>query len=296
MNPATIVPFAVVDGGLSTALELLGHRPGGLLWTAQLVIDRPDAVVAAHRSFVDAGADVIISSSYQASVAGFVHAGASRSEAVLALASTTELARRSGASIVAASIGPYGATLGDGSEYHGNYDASWHDVRLFHRERLAVLCDTAPDLLAIETIPGRIEAEIVLDEVQRLNGPPAWLSVTCRDDSSTCAGDPIGSVAALGDQAAGVIAVGVNCTDPRFVATLLEAARTATAKPLVAYPNHGRAWDPVAKCWTGAGDHGGQRVDDWYRAGARFIGGCCGVGPAGVAEVFAGRAALASEA
>jgi homocysteine S-methyltransferase len=287
-------PFAVIDGGLSTALELRGHRPSGALWTAQFVVDRPDEITAAHRSFVEAGADVIITSSYQASVAGFIQAGLSRAAAVTALTSTTSIARRSGAAVVAASVGPFGATLGDGSEYHGRYEAGWSHIRRFHRERLAQLCDSGPDLLAIETIPGRAEADIVLDELHRISSVPAWLSVSCVDASHTCAGDDIADVAALAAASPNIIAMGVNCTDPTYVADLLRRCGAVTPLPLVAYPNHGRTWDAAHKCWVGAGDgRVAERVADWYDIGARLIGGCCGVGPDGIAEVVVARAALA---
>jgi homocysteine S-methyltransferase len=291
-------PFSVVDGGLSTALEELGHHPAGLLWTAQLVLDRPDAVVAAHRLFVDAGADVVISAAYQASVEGFARAGAGAADARRALASTTDLARRSGAPFVAASIGPFGATLGDGSEYHGRYDASWSEVRAFHRERLAVLADTAPDLFAIETIPSRAEAEIVLDELARLTSVAASLSLACVDGERTCAGDDVAAVATMAAGAPNVAAVGVNCTHPRHVGSLLARAASATSLPLVAYPNHGRAWDAGRDCWTGdgAGDAPAPHAREWWNAGARLIGGCCGIGPDGIAGLVRARAALASTA
>lgn len=290
-----VEPFAVLDGGLSTALELLGHRPSGLLWTAQLVVDQPQVITAAHRSFVEAGADIVISSSYQASVAGFGRAGLSPAAATRALLSTTELARLSGVRYVAASIGPFGATLGDGSEYHGSYAASWDEVRSFHRQRLEVLADSGADLFAIETIPGVIEAEIVLDELRRVSDRPAWLSVSCRSATHTCAGDEIGVVAELAGRASNLVAVGVNCTDPRFVGELLRSCRAATDLPLVAYPNHGRLWHAEQERWIGddGDDHVGHRVAEWFATGARFIGGCCGVGPAGVREVAAARSALA---
>lgn len=293
--PFVVPPFTVVDGGLSTALELLGHRSTGLLWTAQLVIDHPEAVVAAHRSFVEAGADLVITSSYQASVEGFVRAGLSQSEAAATLAGTTDLARRSGARYVAASVGPFGATLGDGSEYHGSYDAPWTDVRRFHRERLHVLCESGPDLLAIETIPSRAEAEIVLEELTGIGGVPAWLTMSCRDGERSNAGDPMAGVAAMAAGAPDVVAVGVNCTAPQFVASLLSACAAATNLALVAYPNRGRHWDVADKCWVGSGDADvAADVAAWFQAGARFIGGCCDVGPIGVAEVVAARAALPS--
>ena len=269
-------PFTVVDGGLSTALELLGHHSQGLLWTARLLLDQPEGVVAAHRSFVEAGAEVVISASYQASVGGFVQAGCSPQRARQLLASTTDLVRQAGAPIVAASIGPFGATLGDGSEYHGRYAASWQQIRQFHRERIAVLADTGPDLYAIETIPSSVEAEIILEE---LNGAPAWLAFSCSDPGHTCAGEPFDqAVARLAG--APLLAVGVNCTDPDYVAALLQHAATASDRPLLAYPNQGRLWDPIQECWSG--DNTPSLADyaaHWVKLGARFIGGCCGIGP-----------------
>ncbi|MGD9998980.1 MAG: homocysteine S-methyltransferase [Ilumatobacteraceae bacterium] len=291
-----IEPFTVVDGGLSTALEALGHRPAGHLWTAQLVAVAPDLVVQAHRGFVEAGADVVISASYQASVPGFERAGLDRRSAHAALASTTTLARRSGARFVAASIGPFGAVLGDGSEYSGRYDLSWEGVRAFHRERLVVLADTAPDLFAIETIPSRAEAEIVLDELARVSSTPAWLSTTCADGSHTWAGDDISELARHVGQAPNLAAFGINCTHPRHVPALLRRAAASTSLPLVAYPNHGRDWDGQNECWIGNPDST-ELADEaaaWAEIGARVLGGCCGVGVDGIARLARARAALAS--
>jgi homocysteine S-methyltransferase len=291
-------PFTVVDGGLSTALEALGHHPAGLLWTAQLVLDAPDVVVAAHRSFVDAGAEVVITASYQASVAGFERAGADPVRARRALAGTTELARRAGAPLVAASIGPFGAVVGDGSEYHGRYDVGWEEVRRFHRARIDVLADTGPDLFAVETVPSLAEAQIVVEELAARSRIPAWVCFSCRDGRTTCAGDDVAAAAAAVVSAGGGVvgAVGVNCTDPRHVAGLL-AGMAATGLPLVAYPNHGRAWDGAHGCWVGdegvAADALADAVPSWVAAGARFVGGCCGIGPASVRRIAAARAELA---
>ena len=289
------LPFTVIDGGLSTSLEELGHRPAGPLWTAELVIDRPEVIVAAHRRFVEAGADMVITSSYQASVAGFERAGLGRADAIAALASTTDLARRSGASFVAASVGPYGACLADGSEYSGEYAATWAEVRAFHRERLEVLVDTGADMIAIETIPTAAEAEIVLDELARLDAPPACLTFTCRDQRNTCGGQPIEDAIAAVQGSSSLVAIGLNCTDPRHVTSLLVSARERTDLPFVVYPNHGRAWDAVAKCWRGDGDdHLAGRAAEWVALGARMIGGCCGVGADGVRSLAEVRDRLAT--
>jgi S-methylmethionine-dependent homocysteine/selenocysteine methylase len=288
-------PFTVLDGGLSTALEELGHPPGGDLWTARAVIERPEWIVAAHRRFVEAGAEVVISASYQASVTGFERAGLDRARARAALASTTDLARRSGATYVASSVGPFGAFLADGSEYRGDYAASWDEVRAFHREKLAVLVGTGADVYAVETIPTLAEARIVLDELDGLGAPPAWLTFACADGERTCGGEPFAEAVAAVTDAPGLLAVGVNCTDPRHVTSLLTRARELTHRPFVVYPNHGRAWDAVHECWIGAGDDRvAERAGEWAALGARLIGGCCGVGADGVRALVQAREALAA--
>ncbi|MCB0957234.1 MAG: homocysteine S-methyltransferase [Ilumatobacteraceae bacterium] len=289
-----VEPFTLIDGGLSTALQEMGEQPSGLLWTAAALLDRPEVITEAHRRYVEAGADVVITASYQASEAGFVGAGLSPADARRVLASTTAVARASGAAAVACSVGPFGACLGDGSEYHGRYEASWAEVRAFHRARLEVLVPTAPDLFAVETIPSQAEAEIVLEELRRLTDAPTWVTFSCVDDTHTCHGETLVEAAAA--VASAVQAVGVNCTAPGFVASLLRslAGTPAGALPLVAYPNHGAAWDAEHECWVGptGGAELPGHVPEWLAAGARLIGGCCGVGPAGIAALAAARARL----
>jgi homocysteine S-methyltransferase len=280
-------PFTLLDGGLSTMLEEMGEVPGGLLWTAAALADRPEVLVEAHRRYVEAGADVVISASYQASVPGFTAAGLSEAQARTALASTTAVARRSGAGTVAASVGPYGACLGDGSEYHGRYAASWAEVRAFHRARLEVLVPTEPDVFAIETMPTAAEARIVVDELRELTAAPAWVTFTCVDEARTCGGDTLAD--AVAGVAAAIDAVGVNCTAPRFVLPLLSSLRSSLAVdlPLVAYPNHGAKWDGEHHCWVGP--TGGLEipafVPEWLATGVQLLGGCCGVGTEGIREL-----------
>ena len=284
-------PFTLLDGGLSTALEELGERPSGPLWTASALVDRPELLVAAHRRYVDAGVDVVITSSYQASEEGLVAAGVRADVARTALASTTSLAREAGAPIVAASVGPYGAVLADGSEYRGSYEASWAEVRSFHRRRLEVLVDSGPDAFAVETMPTAAEAEIVVDELRRLTTAPAWVAFCCRDGEYTFGGDRFADAAAV--VASAVDAVGVNCTSPTFVHDLLRRGPLGT--PLVVYPNHGGTWDGAHHCWTFPG--GASSVGEWLSGfvplwqddGARLIGGCCGVGSEAIRSLASAR-------
>ncbi|MEO5633554.1 homocysteine S-methyltransferase [Gaiella sp.] len=284
----------IVDGGLSTALEEAGHRLDDPLWTARFLIDDPEAIVAAHLAFLRAGARVLITSSYQASETGFVAAGLAPQEAVAALRSTTALAVEArirftledpaGAAdvLVAASVGPYGATLYDGSEYRA--PAVDEDTLVdFHRARLHVLVDTQPDLLAIETLASTQEARAIGRALEGLPSVPAWMSFTCRDGATTWGGEPIEELVAAAAAVPSVIAVGVNCTAPNYVTPLLEHIGRVTNLPLVAYPNGGQSWDAHGKVWVGAGSgFSKEEIALWVTLGARYIGGCCGVGASGV--------------
>jgi len=284
-------PFTLLDGGLSTMLEELGESPAGSLWTAASIVDRPGVVTAAHRRYVDAGADVIISASYQASEQGFIAAGFEPAVARQALASTTAVARASGAGVVACSVSPFGAYLANGSEYHGRYRASWADVRAFHRARLEVLVETEPDLFAIETIPTGVEAEIIVDVLRSLTTAPAWVAFSCKDAEHTCGGESLAE--AVARVVAAVDAVGINCAAPHFVAPLLRTLSVGV--PLVVYPNHGAHWNADHRQWSESSEDMEipALVPSWLAAGARIIGGCCGVGGKGIAELAALRTALA---
>ena len=278
----------VIDGGLSTQLEVLGEDVSGVLWTGRALLDNPAAVTRAHADFVSAGADVIITASYQVSRAGFVRAGLSADDADAALRASTRVARAAAGSVpgrrarVAASVGPYGAILHDGSEYSGRYGLSRADLVAFHRARLDVLAGTEPDLLAIETIPDVDEVLAIVDVLGEFPGLPAWMSFSAIDGGHTCAGQPIEEAVAVAASSPSVIAVGINCTDPRHVAELVHRARATADLPVVVYPNAGGQWDAADGLW-----HGTDRADPelafpapavqaWSEAGAVAIGGCCG--------------------
>lgn len=284
-------PVVVLDGGLSTALELAGADLSDELWTARLLRDDPAAVVAAHAAYFEAGADVAITASYQASVPGLVAAGIERADAERLIASSIELARdaRDGVAagerqlLVAASVGPYGAVLADGSEYRGNYGLTAAELRDFHLPRLELLASAEPDLFAVETIPDLREADVLvplLDEI----GVPAWFSYTVAD-GQTRAGQSYDDAFAVLAESSSIIAAGVNCSAPDDVLAAVDAAVSATGLPGVAYPNRGERWDPDTNSWDGVDHYSLHLVADWIEAGARLIGGCCQIGPADIAEL-----------
>ncbi|MEX5721396.1 homocysteine S-methyltransferase [Geodermatophilus maliterrae] len=289
----------VLDGGLSTELEARGHDVSSALWSARLLRDEPDAVVAAHAAFAAAGAQVATTASYQATVEGFGAAGVDRDEALALVARSVELARRGApGGWVAGSVGPYGAALADGSEYTGAYtDPGWTgragggltvaELRAFHRPRMATLAEAGADVLACETVPAAAEAAALLAEAEVL-GVPVWLSLTTVVDEAGVArtrrGEPAADVFAMARGVGAVVAVGVNCTDPARVGPALAAA-AAAGTPLVAYPNSGEGWDADGRRWTGTGGVDPAAVRGWTTAGARLVGGCCRVGPAGIAAL-----------
>jgi homocysteine S-methyltransferase len=266
----------LLDGGLATELEAQGHDLSSALWSARLLRDDPDAVRAAHAAFAAAGAQVVTTASYQAT---------------LDLIPRSVTLAREGApdAWIAGSVGPYGAALADGSEYTGAYAGSLSiaELRRFHRPRMALLAEAGADVLALETVPAAAEAEALLAEAADL-GVPVWLSLTTvvGDDGTvrTRRGEPAAEVVAMAAGVAEVVAVGVNCTDPRGV---LPAVRVAAAagKPVVVYPNSGEVWDAAAGRWTGAGTLDPAAVRSWVDAGARLVGGCCRIGPREIAAL-----------
>jgi homocysteine S-methyltransferase len=267
----------VLDGGLATELERRGHDLSSRLWSARLLRDDPGAIVAVHRAFVDAGAEVVTSASYQASFEAF---GAGTETL---LRRSVELARDAGARWVAASVGPYGAMLADGSEYRGDYGLSVAQLREWHRRRLAVLAETGADVLAVETIPCLAEVEALCLELDGV-GVPAWLSVTCAG-AATRAGEPVADAFAMAGACASVLAVGVNCTAPHEIADLVRLAADVSGKPIAAYPNSGESWDAEARDWVGERGFEPGAVAAWVDRGARLVGGCCRVRPEDVAAV-----------
>jgi homocysteine S-methyltransferase len=286
-------PPVVLDGGLSTALEEQGADLGGALWTARLLADEPQRIAEAHRAFFESGAQVATTASYQASVEGLVAAGYDAAEARRLVARSVAIARevrdelsddRPGL-LVAASVGPYGAFLADGSEYTGRYGVTASRLRDFHGPRLEVLAAAGPDLLAVETIPDTDEAEVLVELLDDI-GIPSWFSYSVKGNR-TNAGQLL--VAAYGVLAGcrSLVAAGVNCSDQADVLGAVRTSVAVTALPAVAYPNRGGSWDAESKTWTYGDPLDLDLVPAWLEAGVRMVGGCCGNGPADISRLAA---------
>ena len=290
----------VLDGGMATELERKGFNLDGPLWSAHVLQSSPETIATVHREYLEAGADCLLTASYQVSAEGFQEIGfdaqaaaaaaANGLRASVALAEKVRSEYQAGSPRriwIAASLGPYGAMLHNGAEYHGNYDCSFDELVGFHARRIAVLARTNADFLALESIPSLEEARAILAALQPYPDVAAYLSFTCRDGTHVSHGETLRACAELLDTQPQVIGIGVNCTAPELIGSLIGELAKVTSKPIIVYPNSGEQWDAVHRCWQGDGQIQafGELAGRWRSAGAQWIGGCCRTGPEHVRAV-----------
>jgi homocysteine S-methyltransferase len=290
----------VLDGAMATELERRGLDLSGPLWSAHVLESSPEAIAAVHHDYLEAGADCLLTASYQVSAEGFLQLGRDPQDATnaaaRALRSSVAIAEKvrsdyqAGSSRriwIAASLGAYGAMLHNGAEYHGNYDCSFEDLVGFHNRRIAVLAGTNADFLGFESIPSLEEARTILAALQPYPDVPAYISFTCRDGTHVSHGEALQDCAELLDKQPQIIGIGVNCTRPELIDSLTSQLAQVTSKPIIVYPNSGEQWDAVHRCWQGSGQiqEFGELARTWRSAGAQWIGGCCRTGPEHVRAV-----------
>ena len=292
----------VLDGGLATETERRGATiEGDPLWSARLLHSDPGLLVAVHKSFLESGADVIITASYQASPEGLSqHLRIGREDSLHLIGQSVAIAIQARTQyleglvdpeavpppLIAGSVGPYGACQHDGSEYSGGYVdvMTSEELEAWHRPRISELLRAGADLLAIETIPAMKEGVALVHLLQEFPCARAWLSFTCRDERHTCHGELFAEAVRAVATSPQVVAVGVNCCRPSLVGPLLRSARDATTKPFVAYPNSGEGWS-LGEGWGGGGEGFLAQVPEWVGLGARLVGGCCRVCPEDIAAI-----------
>lgn len=299
--------YAVLDGGFSTTLEMHGYRMDPVLWSGYAVVDNPSAVVDVHRQFISAGADIITTSSYQMSAEGFRTKGVDDLEGSIALyRKATELAQlavRESAtrSLVAASMGTYGAHLSDGSEYSGNYGKSVKELVEWHRPKMLALASSGADIIACETVPCVSEVRSFHQLLNTIGDSfdlsSTWISLACRSSRELNSGESIeDALRAIEDPAESLvesktncsIGIGVNCTSPSYVNEIVHMMVDTCSKSrlVVAYPNLGELWDGERKLWVSprpdsivVNTFEDTLVRSWRESGASVIGGCCRTTP-----------------
>lgn len=277
----------VLDGSLAAALEEQGVKNESELWTAQALSANIEAVYDAHYSYLAAGAQMILTDTYQANLQAFEKAGYSKQQAenlvgmavLVAQKARDDYEEQTGKhALVAASIGPYGAYLADGSEYRGDYLLNDAQYLNFHLPRLTAILAQTPDCLALETQPKLSEPLALLRWLEK-NVPqmPVYVSFTLRDETTLSDGTKLERAVAAISKFEQVFAIGVNCIAPELVSGALKVIRQATTKKIIVYPNLGAKYDPETKQWAKSEQQLDftQQAEKWHQAGASIIGGCC---------------------
>jgi homocysteine S-methyltransferase len=294
-------PVLVIDGALATELERRGCDLKDNLWSAKILLEQPEKIKQVHYDYFKAGADCAITASYQATLAGFAARGLTEAEALALMKKSVTLAKeardefwadeenRTGRAkpFVAASVGPYGAFLADGSEYRGNYGLTEQELRDFHRPRMKALIEAGADILACETIPCLIEALAIAKLLQEFPDTSAWVSFSARDEEHISEGQVFADCVKTLEEYSQIVAIGINCTSPKYIPALIHAAKQVTNKPILVYPNSGEHYDATKSDWDGhpVYESFGEEAKEWYNAGARLIGGCCRTTPEDISVI-----------
>lgn len=289
----------VIDGAMSTALEKLGCDLNDKLWSARVLMDEPDKIRQVHADYFNAGANVAITASYQATEAGFKERGLTTSQARALIMKSVTLAKEAKAQylekhpdvaadtlLIAGAVGPYGAYLANGAEYTGAYRLTDAEYRAFHQLRMKALVDAGADLLAVETQARLDEVAVILQMLEELEAS-AWVTFTLKDSEHMADGTPIEKAAELCGACANVDAVGLNCVKREWAADALKRIASVTDKPMIVYPNSGETYDAATKTWhhpvSGPGwDH---FVCQWKSLGAVCLGGCCRTLPSDIVQI-----------
>ncbi|MFK2824726.1 homocysteine S-methyltransferase [Bacillus sp. B190/17] len=306
MNPIDNIlkafPMIVLDGAMATELERHGCDLNNSLWSAKVLMENPEIIKQVHMDYFNAGADCAITASYQATIEGFAQHGLCKEETLHLIQESVRIARDARDEfwnnlehqgnrpkpIIAASVGPYGAFLADGSEYRGDYTVTEDELIAFHRWRMKALIDAGAEVLACETIPNMLEAKAIVRLLEEeFPGTYAWISFSAKDESRISSGIPIGECAAWLDAHEQVAAIGINCTSPEYISPLIKETVQHTKKPIIVYPNLGEIYDASTKTWSGAPARESyeSRIQEWYECGARLIGGCCRTKPENIKTI-----------
>ena len=269
-------PPVVLDGALGTELERRGVATGLPLWSARALLCAPEAVLAIHRDYLAAGAEILTANTFRSqrrTLAREGHGARAAELTSLALRLARRAAREAARPVfVAGSAAPledcYRPDLVPGDEAlareHGE-----------HAEQLAA---AGADFILAETMNCVREAAAAA-RAARATGLPLLASFVCGAGARLLSGEPLAEgLAAV--VAHGPLAVGVNCLPPAELAPCL-AALAGSGLPFFVYPNLGspdpeRGFAPREDCTP---EVFASLARAWIAAGAALVGGCCGTRP-----------------
>jgi S-methylmethionine-dependent homocysteine/selenocysteine methylase len=296
MTHDRLAPVTLLDGGTGRELKRIGAPFRQPEWSALALIEAPAYVACVHRSYVDAGADVITTNTY--ALVPF-HIGKDRfaahghTWAALAGSLAREVADAAPHPVLVAGSLPPAC---------GSYRPDLVDIGRA-RPILATLVSALTPLVdhwLAETLSSLSEAELV-GELTAATGKPLWLSFTLDDThpgavAQLRSGEPVADAAALA-HAMGAAAILFNCSQPEVMADAVRAARAGCDLPIGVYAN---AFPPQPEAAEANSTLLDIRADldpagyadfaqSWRDAGATILGGCCGIGPDHIAALRAQR-------
>lgn len=291
----------ILDGALGTQMQNHGFNINDSLWSAKFLDENPDAIKLVHKEYLEAGADCIISSSYQASLEGFLEKGFNEEKATHLISSSIKIAKDTRDEfwesyknsdrlkpLIAASIGPYGAYLANGAEYSGNYEISEEKLSSFHEKRLDTIMQMHPDIIACETIPLFSEVKILSKLLEKYEHTTSWICLSAKNENLTNAGDNIEEVISWLNTQKHIDAIGINCTAPQYISALIKKIKRISDKLIVIYPNGGSAYNPISKIWESSltdPEEFAKMAFLWNSLGADIIGGCCETTPKEIKKI-----------
>ena len=291
------LPFLILDGAMATELERKDADLNDLLWSAKVLMEKPELIRSVHLDYLNAGADIICTATYQATFEGFKKRRLTFLESKGLFKLSVDLAKAARADfldknknaetpLIAGSIGPYGAFLADGSEYNGQYKIGKVELKNFHRYRMEWLAECGIDLFIFETFPSLLETQAIMELLDKMDGVPALFSFSCKNDQQISDGHLFSEAAILAAECEWIAAVGINCLNPLWVNNLFDQLN-GFEKPLLAYPNDGKLWDAQNKCWLPA--HIEIEMEqlwaEWLDKKMKVMGGCCNTSPSYIGQL-----------
>lgn len=270
-------PPVLLDGPTGTQLESRGVDTGGPIWSTRAVLERPDAVRAVHRDYVDAGAEVLTAVTFRADRRSFRRAGKSEEAWQEAVHAAVRLAREAADEApqpvwVAGSLAPLG-------DCYAPEEVPVQEVLVDEHGRFAeVLKDAGVDLILVETMNTVREAEAAA-RAARATGSRVWVSLIVQEGARLLSQEPLAPALAALRQEADVLLV--NCASVPSVDQAIPVLRES-GRPWGAYANGSlqgprTGWSPEAEVGPKAYVDAAR---SWLDQGSRVLGSCCGTGPA----------------
>ncbi|KAI6176809.1 Homocysteine S-methyltransferase 1 [Aphelenchoides bicaudatus] len=278
----------ILDGGMGSLIEYLGYDCSSTdAWGSGANLTHPECVVQAHKEFINAGADILLTNTYQANIKR-LSKSLGKEEALQCVENGVNLAKQAadGHQVsIFGSIGPFATYFCDGSEYTGAYmnDPTFNKnlVRHYYEQQVRALHNTGIRFFTFETVPTLAEAIYARDVLEEI-ACDGIIAAVCKDEFHLANGDRFSDFVKELSESPRVKAIGINCTSPEYVKSLLQVgAPHLRDKAFVVYPNSGEKYDGLSKEFYGNVRIARiiEELDDWIKLGVKVIGGCCRVKP-----------------